>query len=118
LEISAKFRQKRKPTSSHQVLPGLIGLHIYLIALEKVYFSSPNFHKSPLFLPQLQNQTNHLPELLKLCILPAWSCFEGSFATVAVVLSFSFFLIILAESLKNHSKSQKNHKVDQHKSTF
>jgi hypothetical protein len=32
-------------------------------------------------------------------------------ATVTVVLSFSF-LFISAESLKNHSKSQKNHKIE------
>jgi hypothetical protein len=31
-------------------------------------------------------------------------------ATVTVVLSFSF-LFIFVESLKNHSKSQKNHKI-------
>jgi len=36
---------------------------------------------------------------------------NGDFATVMIVLSFSF-LIILAESLKNHNKSQKNHKID------
>jgi hypothetical protein len=46
------------------------------------------------------------------------SGFEGGFATVndgfatvVVVLSFSF-LIISAESLKNRSKSQKNHKIE------
>jgi hypothetical protein len=85
---------------------------------EKVYFSSPNFHESPLFLPQLQNRANHLPQLFKPCILPPWSGFEGGFATVNVgfcyseaVLSFSF-LFISAESLKNHIKSQKNHKME------
>jgi hypothetical protein len=85
---------------------------------EKVYFSSPNFHESPLFLPHLQNRANHLPQLFKPCILPPWSGFEGGFATVnggfATVRRFcllSFFLFISAESLKNHIKSQKNHKM-------
>jgi cell division protein FtsX len=42
---------------------------------------------------------------------------DGGFATVAVVatvrvvLSFPF-LFILVESLKNHNKSQKNHKIE------
>jgi hypothetical protein len=85
---------------------------------EKVYFSSPNFHESPLFLPQLQNRANRLPQLFKPCILPPWSGFEGGFATVnggfAIVRRFClflFFLFISAESLKNHIKSQKNHKM-------
>jgi hypothetical protein len=85
--------------------------------LEKVYFSSPNFHESPLFLPQLQNRANHLPQLFKPCILPPWSGFEGGFATVnggfATVRRFCLFLFLFisAESLKNHIKSQKNHKM-------
>jgi hypothetical protein len=33
---------------------------------------------------------------------------DGGFVTVTVILSFLF---ISAESLKNHSKSQKNHKI-------
>jgi hypothetical protein len=41
-----------------------------------------------------------------------WFCYSnGGFATAAVVLSFSF-LFIAAESLKNHSKSQKNRKIE------
>jgi hypothetical protein len=36
---------------------------------------------------------------------------DGGFATVTVVLSLSF-LFIFAESLKNHSKSQKNDKIE------
>jgi len=36
---------------------------------------------------------------------------DGGFAIVTVVLSFSF-LFIFVESLKNHSKSQKNHKME------
>jgi hypothetical protein len=49
---------------------------------EKVYFFSPNSHQSPLFLPQLQNWTNHLLQLFKQCILPPSSGFEGGFAIV------------------------------------
>jgi hypothetical protein len=30
----------------------------------------PNSHQGPLLLPQLQNHTNHLPQLFKPCILP------------------------------------------------
>jgi hypothetical protein len=45
--------------------------------LEKVYFSSLNSHQSSFFLPQLQNRTNHLPQLFKPCILPLSSGFEG-----------------------------------------
>jgi hypothetical protein len=72
---------------------------------EKVYFSSFNFHESPLFLPQLQNRTNYLPQLFKPCILPPRNGFKGGFATVTVVcyskrwfcynigfLSFPFFI--------------------------
>jgi hypothetical protein len=41
-----------------------------------------------------------------------WFCYNVSgFATVTAVLSFSF-LFISSESLKNHSKSQKNHKME------
>ena len=36
---------------------------------------------------------------------------NSGFVTVMVVLSFSF-LIILVDSLKNNSKSQKNHKME------
>jgi hypothetical protein len=91
---------------------------------EKVYFSSPNSHKSSLFLPQLQNRTNHLPQLFKPCILHPSSGFESGFATLiggmlqcpvvfaTVPMILSFFKFISAESLKNHSKSQKNHKME------
>jgi hypothetical protein len=41
-----------------------------------------------------------------------WFYYSNSgFATITAVLSFSF-LFILSESLKNHSKSQKNHKIE------
>jgi hypothetical protein len=90
--------------------------HLFFFFLEKVYFSSPNFRESPLFLLQLQNRANHLPQLFKPCILPPWSGFEDGFATVnggfATVRRFCLFLFISAEFLKNHSKSQKNHKME------
>jgi hypothetical protein len=41
-----------------------------------------------------------------------WFCYSnGGFTTVTVVLSFSF-LFISAKSLKNHSKSPKNRKME------
>jgi hypothetical protein len=59
----------------------------------------PNFHESPIFLSQLQNRANHIPQLFKPCILPLWSGFEGGFATVngafatlTAVLFFLFFI--------------------------
>ena len=69
----------------------------------KVYIISLNFHESSFFLSQLQNQIKHIPQLLKPFILPLGSAISG--------FVFSF-LFILAESLKNHSKSQKNHKME------
>jgi hypothetical protein len=50
--------------------------------MEKVNFSSLNFCESPLFLPELQNRANHLPQLFKPCILPPWSGFEVGFVFV------------------------------------
>ena len=38
--------------------------------LEKIYFSSLNFHESPFFLSQTPKPGNHLPQLFKPCILP------------------------------------------------
>jgi hypothetical protein len=52
------------------------GQLVWYSPLEKVYFSSLNFYESPIFLHQLQNWTNHLPQLFKLYILPLWSGFE------------------------------------------
>jgi hypothetical protein len=50
-------------------------------------------------------------ELSKTGQITPQAVLDGGFATVTVVLSFSF-LFISAESLKNHSKSQKNHKIE------
>jgi hypothetical protein len=58
------------------------------------------------------------PELFKTVQITPWSGFgrricynNNDFATVTVVLTF-LFLFISVESLKNHSKSQKNHKIE------
>jgi hypothetical protein len=51
------------------------------------------------------------PELFKIGQIIPQAVLDGVFATVTVILSFSF-LFISAESLKNHSKSQKNHKIE------
>ena len=67
-----------------------------------------NFCESLLFLPELENRINHLPQLLKPFILPSWPGYEWF---SKAVLSF-YFLFILVESLKNDSKSQKNHKIE------
>jgi hypothetical protein len=85
---------------------------------EKVYFSSPNSHQSPFFLSQLQNRTNHLPQLFKPCISPPSSGFEAGSATVnggmlqwtvvccsTVVLSFFYlFRLNLWKIIVNHRK--------------
>jgi hypothetical protein len=42
--------------------------------------------------------------------LPPEAVLDGLFATVTAVLYF-FFFVISTESLKNHSKSQKNRKM-------
>ena len=49
-------------------------------------------------------------ELSKTGQITPQAVLDGGFATVTVVLLFSF-LFISAETLKNHSKSQKNHKI-------
>jgi hypothetical protein len=58
------------------------------------------------------------PELFKTVQITPWSrfgqrfCYSNyGFAAVTAVLTF-LFLFISAESLKNHSKSQKNHKIE------
>jgi hypothetical protein len=58
------------------------------------------------------------PELFKTVQITPGSGFRRRFATVTMVFatvtpSLTFlFLFIFAESLKNHSKSQKNHKIE------
>ena len=75
---------------------------------EKVHFTSPNYPRSLVFLLELKNQINHLHQLLKLFILPPWL---GYMWFSKAVLFFSF-LFILAEYLKNYSKSQKIIKME------
>jgi hypothetical protein len=50
-------------------------------------------------------------ELFKTGQINPQAILDDGFAIVTVVLSFSF-LFISAESLKNYSKSQKNHKIE------
>jgi hypothetical protein len=64
------------------------------------YFTAPNY-KTGL----------STPELFKTGQITTKAVLNGGFATVTVVSSF-FFLFISVESLKNHSKSQKNYKME------
>jgi len=85
-----------------QIRPGLTSSFFFYkysanLVVEQVTFFSSNFYESPFFLSQLQNRANHLPQLFKPCILAPWSGFEcgfvtmnSGFATMTVVLSFSF----------------------------
>jgi hypothetical protein len=75
------------------------------------YQSVSNLHpnyKIICFTPwTFQNRSNYTPKRF-------WTagCYSNHcFATVTIILAFSF-LFIFAESLKNHSKSQKNHKIE------
>jgi hypothetical protein len=70
------------------------------------------------FTPQTMKRSNLPPELCKTGqITPSsgfgrWFCYSNSgFATVTAILSFPF-LFISSESLKNHNKSQINHKME------
>jgi hypothetical protein len=79
---------------------------------QKVYFCSSNFYKILFLLHQLLNQTNHLLQLFKLCILPPLNGFEGGFTTVnngfsTMTVVCPFALFISAESLKKHNKITK-----------
>ena len=74
----------------------------YLLQLS-LKFGFPPTTIKPGISPPLTFQTVHFTSLER---------FWRLFATVTVVLSFSFFKKILVESLKNHSKSQKNHKIE------
>jgi hypothetical protein len=64
---------------------------VYFTLNYKIEFSTPEFFKTGQITPQ--------------------TVLDSGFASVTVVLSFSF-LFISAESLKKHSKSQKNHKIE------
>jgi hypothetical protein len=70
------------------------------------------------FTPQTIKRSNLLPELCKTSQITPLSGFGWwfwysniGFGTVTAVLSLSF-LFISSEYLKNHSKSQKNHKME------
>ena len=74
----------------------------YLLQLSPKFGFPPTTIK-PSISPPSTFQTVHFTSLER---------FWRLFATVTVVLSFSFFKKISVESLKNHSKSQKNHKIE------
>jgi hypothetical protein len=64
-----------------------------LLAKVKVYFCSPNFQESPLFLFQLQNQANHIFNFLNCAFYlfeGGFTTVNGGFTTVTLVLSFFF----------------------------
>jgi hypothetical protein len=61
------------------------------------------------FIPQAIK--SYFLELFKTGQINPQAILDDGFAIVTVVLSFSF-LFISAESLKNYSKSQKNHKIE------
>ena len=70
-----------------------------------------------LLYPRIMKQSN-LPSEQSKTVQITPPGFYGGFATVTmvcyghVVLTFSFFLFVFISSLKNHSKSQKNHKIE------
>jgi hypothetical protein len=79
----------------------------------KVRFSSINFKTGQTTSLSFSNRAFYLPgAVLKAgCYSKRWyATVNGGFATVSVFCLF-FFLFILSESLKNHSKSQKNYKI-------
>jgi hypothetical protein len=60
-------------------------------------------------------QSNLPSKLSKTIYFTLWAVFGSDFATVTEVCysdSVLSFLFIFAEYLKNHSKSQKNHKIE------
>ena len=74
--------------------------------MEKVYLT-PQTIKLSILPPELFKTVYFTPGRFSMVVLLQF----GGFAIVMVVLSFSF-LFISGESLKNHSKSQKNYKME------
>jgi hypothetical protein len=60
--------------------------------------------------PQLWNRINYPPNFSEPDKSPPEVVWNSGFATVTVVWIFSFFISV--ETLKNHNKSQKNHKIE------
>ena len=54
----------------------LAGLEL-VVTEEKVHITSLNFCESPLFLSEISNRVNHLPELLKSFVLPLRRVISG-----------------------------------------
>jgi hypothetical protein len=98
-------------------------LHMFHTYVASVLFRGKSLLHPPtmgsgLLYPQTKKRSNLPPELCKTGqITPSsgfrrWFCYSiNGFAIVTAVLSFSF-LFISSESLKNHSKSQKNYKIE------
>jgi hypothetical protein len=85
--------------------------------MKKVYLT-PQLWGVVYFTPRTMKRSNLPPELCKtgqitpLSGFERWFCYSNScFATVTAFCLF-LFLFISSESLKNHSKSQKNHKME------
>ena len=55
---------------------------------EKAYFTSLNYHKSLIFIPQLQNRVSCLPQLSKPFVLPPLTISLAVFAFFFIVFSF------------------------------
>jgi hypothetical protein len=94
-------------------------MQLHVLCLKKRKTFSPSTFTKVRF-SSLNSKTRQITSLnfSNRAFLPPWSGFEGGFATVnggfAIVRRFClflFFLFISAESLKNHIKSQKNHKM-------
>jgi hypothetical protein len=86
-----------------------------LLNEEKVYLTPPSIEGGLLHVPtmyRLLYPTNFTkPVKLRQAVFGRWICYSNiSLATVPFVLSFPLFISV--ESLKNHSKSQKNHKIE------
>jgi hypothetical protein len=87
------------------------------IAFRKKSTFHPQLSRKSAFPPSTPKPGKSPPSTFQTVHFTSWSGFEGGFTTVnggfATVGRFCLclFLFISAESLKNHIKSQKNHKM-------
>jgi hypothetical protein len=120
VHLRAHLQSKRRPRKWCSLIPWLVCIRSILDAwltgrsspavnrlLEKVHITSLNFRESSFFSLWTLKPGKTPPSTFKIVHLTLLALLQ---AVLKVVLSFSF-LFILAESLKNHSKSQKNHKI-------
>jgi len=63
-------------------------------ALESLHKEKVYYHKSLIFLLQLQNRVSSLPELLKSFVLPPSAVLEAVFTFFSYISSFVFFHLI------------------------